>query len=604
MKKNLLLFIIFLLCLDNTTKAQISFSEIKNSSEYIWGEGKGKTIEKADNEALGQLSSQISIQVEKKFSLIKNELRKNGKEGEFKQVFESVINTYSNTRMTNVERIIISDEPEAIIFRYIKKSDVEKIFSNRKEKVYGFIRNAKHALHKYQISDALRYYYWALCLLKSIPDGDVLSIDINNDNVKLLSFIPYKMNEIFSGLDFSISELNKTESDLEATLNITYNGTPVENLEYCFWEGDDYSNKISARAGIGYIELDGLFIDTKFFKVKIEYLFANQTKIDNELKSVIDILDVVPFKNSIIKFPAKKATEKELINSHKVAKIESVSSIKSVSYPDIEYKRPIDDIITSIKANKFERIRHNFSDNGWDVFNKLIRYGNAKITGKYKLSYIKTEDGIACRGLPIRFSFKNNHKQFIEHVVFHVNKKNKVHNVTFALSDNALNDILNKESWKEQDRLLLINFLENYKTAYALKRIDYLDTIFSDNALIITGTIVKLKSSKENAYKNNSIIRYNKQTKDQYINNLRHSFLSKEYINIKFEDNHIRKAGNGQNIYGVQIKQHYYSSNYGDTGYLFLIVDLNNSEKPIIHVRTWQPKIFDDNKLIDLSDFS
>lgn len=33
--------------------------------------------------------------------------------------------------------------------------------------------------------------------------------------------------------------------------------------------------------------------------------------------------------------------------------------------------------------------------------------------------------------------------------------------------------------------------MEDYQTAYLLQRIDYLDKIFSDDAIIITGTMLK-----------------------------------------------------------------------------------------------------------------
>ena len=52
-----------------------------------------------------------------------------------------------------------------------------------------------------------------------------------------------------------------------------------------------------------------------------------------------------------------------------------------------------------------------------------------------------------------------------------------------------------------------------------------------------------------------------------------------------------------------QIKQDYYSTNYGDQGYLFLMVDLNDPDKPIIKVRTWQPEKDPNFGLIDLSHF-
>ena len=84
---------------------------------------------------------------------------------------------------------------------------------------------------------------------------------------------------------------------------------------------------------------------------------------------------------------------------------------------------------------------------------------------------------------------------------------------------------------------------------------------------------------------------------------LQYIFKSNEFINIRFADNQIRKSGVGGEVYGIQIKQDYFSSSYGDTGYLFLMVDLNNPEEPLIHVRTWQPEKDPDFGLIDLSYF-
>lgn len=150
---------------------------------------------------------------------------------------------------------------------------------------------------------------------------------------------------------------------------------------------------------------------------------------------------------------------------------------------------------------------------------------------------------------------------------------------------------------------MLINFLEHFKTAYALKRIEYIESIFADDALIITGHVVKVKKGIENRYLNNGIVRYNRQTKQQYIRNLKYSFNSKEYVNIQFEECEVQKGGTGGNIYGVKIKQNYHSSNYGDTGYLFLIVDLEDSLQPVIHVRTWQPGKTGGERIYGLSDF-
>ena len=81
----------------------------------------------------------------------------------------------------------------------------------------------------------------------------------------------------------------------------------------------------------------------------------------------------------------------------------------------------------------------------------------------------------------------------------------------------------------------------------------------------------------------------NRVSKEEYIQRLGVCFKSNEYINIRFTNNDVSKMGVGGELYGIQICQDYYSTNYGDTGYLFLLVDINDPEKPTIFVRTWQP---------------
>jgi hypothetical protein len=145
--------------------------------------------------------------------------------------------------------------------------------------------------------------------------------------------------------------------------------------------------------------------------------------------------------------------------------------------------------------------------------------------------------------------------------------------------------------------------MEHYKTAFALKRIDYIESIFSDDALIITGYVTQARPSGENPYLNNEIVRYNRHTKEQYINRLRDVVFSNEFINIKFNDNNIRKRGTGGEVYGIQIQQDYFSSSYGDSGYLFLMIDMNDTSKPQIHVRTWQPEKNEDGSIYGLEHF-
>lgn len=590
--------IIFLFFIFNSIEAQ-SIDDIKRDhAKFIWGEGNGTTLEKADRDALAMLINQISTTVESKFEQFTEENRHNN-EFDLKNKVKSVVKTYSNATLLNTERIVISNEPNAKIFRYIKRKDVDKVFAERKNKIINLINFAIKAENEVRIADALRYYYSALILLKSHPDcNDIKYTDKENNQQILISWIPAKIAEILSNINYTVKDIKNGDNMKTVYLYITYKNKPVVNLDYSFWDGRDWTNLYSAKNGEGVLEYYGADANNKQkARIRTEYMYENMAKIDNELEKVMEKIDPISFKNRYYNLKFKIPGKVVEINEPPVK-----TNIASVEISDA-YSNVISQVINAIKNKKYENVRKLFTKDGYEMFTKLIAYGNAKVISKPDLKVFRFNDEIMCRSVKMIFNFENNFKEFVEDVVFHFSKTGKIESLSFGLSGTAMKSILEKNSWSTTDRLLLVNFLECFKTAYALKRLDYINSIFADDALIITGYVVKVKPGIENRYLNNRIVKFNRQTKQQYIRNLKYSFNSKEYINIKFEECDIQKGGSGGNVYGVKIKQDYYSSNYGDTGYLFLIVDLKDSKQPIIHVRTWQPDKTGGEKIYGLSDF-
>lgn len=599
------ILLFFLLISVNSLCIAQSVDEIKaDKSTYLWGEGSGITLKKADQEALSMLISQISTQVESNFTLLKDEMSLNGTSENFNETFHSVINTYSNATLKNTERIVLGNEPDAKVFRYIKRDEITKVFKDRKDKIVGFTQNAGKSLENNQIADALRYYYWALTLLKSHPEGSSIEfIDALGEKHLLATWIPMQINNLFAGIEVSVTKVDKEAQMVLYTLQIEYKSKPIINFDYSYWDGTDWSNLVSARNGLGLVELYGVAAEVQQLKIKAEYIFEGEARIDRELEDVLKKIDPVPFRNSYytISITGNNEASKQAVTAQAALQT-TYNSLTEVT-DDKKLQISMAKVLEGIRTKSYDAVRENFTDEGYEVFTKLVNYGNAKLIGNPELRFISFEDKVICRSVPMSFNFTANNRQFIEELVFQFNKQGKVESLSFGLSKVALDDIVSKDVWTERDRLILVSFLENYKTAYALKRIDYIEQIFSDDALIITGKVVKVKPNEMNRYKSNKIIEYNRQTKQEYVKNLRYSFGSKEYINIKFEDSQIRKAGKGGDIYGVQIKQNYFSSNYGDVGYLFLMVDLNNPDEPIIHVRTWQPEVGVNDSIYGLGDF-
>jgi hypothetical protein len=266
----------------------------------------------------------------------------------------------------------------------------------------------------------------------------------------------------------------------------------------------------------------------------------------------------------------------------------------------------LEEVETAIRNRNYESVRHCFTAEGYAVFTQLVKYGNGVILSKPAYTFMPFEDGLLVRSLPMRFNFSNNRRTFVEEVVFNISRREgKIRSLSFALPGNVCRDILSFDKWNEYSRLAIINFIENYQTAYALKRLDYIESIFSDNALIIVGKVLKNYTGADNSRLalNPNQARLTQYSKNQYIKQLNVVFKSNEYVNLKFTDISVKKAGTGGEIYGIQLKQDYFSTTYGDTGYLFLMVDLNKTDEPVIHIRTWQPEKDPDFGLYDISNF-
>ena len=178
-----------------------------------------------------------------------------------------------------------------------------------------------------------------------------------------------------------------------------------------------------------------------------------------------------------------------------------------------------------------------------------------------------------------------------QELVLCFNEKGQIDNIMIAL---RYLDVINAQiSVKDfHRRQAIIDFVENFRTAYNRKDIEYINNVFSDNALIITGKVVKIDKKRQDLTSqslNNEQIQYQKSTKEEYINNLKRCFKNNSYINLIFDEIEVMRHPKRDDIFGVTLKQHWNSSNYSDVGYLFLMINFEDEMNPSIQVRTWQP---------------
>ena len=145
---------------------------------------------------------------------------------------------------------------------------------------------------------------------------------------------------------------------------------------------------------------------------------------------------------------------------------------------------------------------------------------------------------------------------------------------------------------------IIIQQVERFRTAYNQMDLATIEQMFSDDALIITGTVIKTKALTDSERSSFKVV-YNRQNKEQYIKNLQKCFARNKWIDVKFDlldDKPITRSTIDPTRYGVRLRQTWKSTNYSDEGYLFLLFELPKQGDPIIHVRTWQPEFAGDAK--------
>lgn len=593
------IWMILMLLLPLTSLAQTAeerAEQMKANAEYICGEGWGDTYNSADQAALADLISKISLNISNSFEIKEEEFNTNSS-FDSKTAITSVMNSYAQATLTNTFNLVISNTPQTHVLRYIRKSEVNKIFDERKEKVFDYVRSAMRAEEKAKIDDALRNYYWAFAMVRSLQYPNSVKMTIDGVQRLLVTWIPQQIEEIMSNLSTKIA----SKDGNEINLFIKYKGEPVTSLDYTYFDGQTWSNLYSAKDGMGIVELrPGVEINS--LQLKYEYEYADQCQIDKELESVMQLFKGTSFKNasvyinnldkkSAVSSEAKKEFEKS-VKTESAANLETLSKVGN----EKELAGIMTRVINAIKAKDYDSVSDCFSEDGLEMYKKLLNYGQARLLGDPQFSFYTMGKRVVCRSIPMAFSFKNNRRKFVEDVTFTFDENKKIECVAFGLGSQAKTDIFNKGvgAWSDYAKMVIATFLENYKTAFALKRLDYLESVFDDNATIITGHIIKKapKVAMEGdsfINSNNKLIKYTRQTKSEYMRKLKMCFQSNQFINIRFADNDVVKMGAGGETYGIQIKQDYYSTNYGDHGYLFLMVDFNDPDNPSIKVRTWQP---------------
>jgi len=567
--------------------------------DLVVGQGLADTLEEADQLALQDLTSQIVVTVKSSFV---DRAKEDGVSVE--EYCERVVKTYSEVELVGATKLSGKEGKQCKVYRFITVSNKEKIFRDRKSQIINLVVEGEMALSKSNLTDALRNYYWALLLLKSHPDSKTMTYYFGTQERILEIALPAEMESILAKIKIDLVSISTKENAncSELVLEASSNGKKVGGLLVNFHDGYRWSQPTKWTNGTEFITLNNTTLtNQKKLIFKIDYTFANHSFI-KDIDSAIGNIPLIELKYA----------EKEVLLTKREMKKHTQKSEKLFTF-DKSVKKAnetaINNILTAICDKDLVRVRRDFTASGFQQFNSLMGYGNAVIIPtKTSIKQVNIAHNEVLRSVPMKFNFSSSNEDFTEKVNFIFDKEGKVDGVSFALSHQACSDIVDKDFATDAEKAIIINFIEQYKTAYCLKDLDFIKDVFSNDALIIVGKMVKAEPDKVNdmlyGQLNKTTVKYVKLNKTQYIDRLSAQFDRNDFINIHFSDNSIdRVESDSSKVFGIQIAQYYYSSNYSDAGYLFLMFDLHDIKSPKIMVRSWQPEKSEDGSIIGLEEF-
>ena len=582
---------------------------IMDDADYIYGTGTGPDRQTAMQAALGNMTTKISVNIAASSSLSESETINSDGSIDSNSQMQLVVKSYSApANLEGVETIWLCDKaPEFKVMTYLKRSQVEKMFERRRDNVANLAREGMRAEEAGKIDLALRYLYQAYVVLGSLPDARTFKVDIDGTERLLSTWLPEQMSDICAGVKFGIADVSKPDDAGGRTISLMahYKGEPVTSIGFSYWRGSQgQSPVLIARDGMSEIEvspttpLDPLALD-------IEYRFPDENHLVPEFQPLLEGFNgagLVPNAHVTLTNSAKelKSDKKETQAFKEAVAAGAREGVTAMPRAESQaYAKAIARIVEAIGKKQYSGLSDLFTAEGHEMFDRLIHYGNAKILGQATrdtYEFYPMKERVVCRSIPMQFSFEGGKRKFTEDVTFTFNSDGLIESLAFGLGSVARKDIFSMqgEAWSDYMKMVVVTFLENYKTAFALKRLDFIETMFDDDAVIIVGHVVKKAERRREGdaqiIENKEHVTYARKTKAEYMAQLKRCFASNQFINIRFANTDVGAVDVGEDTYGIQLRQEYFSSSYGDVGYLYLMVDFLNPDEPIIKVRTWQPE--------------
>lgn len=603
-------------------RQDVNKNVIMQSGLYYYGVAVSSTFEEARDHAVSELTRQIAVQVSSSFERVIEE------RGEHLQdKVESIIKTHAIATLHGVQtlsRQAPGDRCE--VFCYLLKSEVEKVFSERKRLIAEIVKKADLLSGELNLAHALKYYYFAAILANSLPDQNVVYESVNYSTE-----IPLRINNILEGIEIHFERARAvSELEREVTLQLFYRDKPAAMLDLIYWDGSG-PQTVNGRDGLATFSLFGASTHFDALKVQPKYAYYEARK---EIQTVNMLWQLVikPEFNRFFNIPLMPGNEKNRTDRITIEEDapHSSLSVKTLitSAPTGEYNvrlnfeedipaapvilREVGTLLKTIAKSDPSAARRTYQ---YDTFlaekvSSYLKHNHPQpLDQDVEATLNKTTLGWELRRIRMLHRYPTLRKQSTEYLVLDFTSEGKLCDLNTSITENLYKHFIHASNYGSDwnNRQEIIKFLEKYRTAYLTRDLPTVDLMFAEEAIIIVGRKLEKRKLADQAVRYEKMraqpdYEYLRLTKDEYLRRQKEIFAANHDISLDFSTFNIVKKNDRDSVYGVEMRQSYASTTYADEGYLFLLIDFRGQD-PLIFIRAWQPNAWNPDELIQTGNF-
>ncbi len=509
--------------------------------KYYWGVGCGDTIEQADIKALHSLS---------RFS--------DGLTGlDDSSLWDKILSKVNRICLSNIE--YNGKVCRYVSLLYSPKDEIGKGGSSPREKAYYYVGLAEKMISEY---DLIRCYTWAY-IMSTYVGWPILYEDSTIDH-----YSRTKLREILNNITVKVSSIEKCRGNDEypykVYLDFLYEDEPLDYITFSYFDGVSTVTGQSVKDGRSVVMMRKL---PAKFDVTIDCFMEDFARL-TDVGVYLRLLDSKSYRSAIdgsVKRvetrPAKSAPRKSAYTG--------------------EYAEILNDIVASIKGANGD-IRQHFTDKAWGEYRRLVAELKPTLARTPAWNIVKHGGVVICRELPLRLTNPTSGNSYIEDVVFRINEHTKkIESVVYKLPVAVEKGIMEKD-WAESEGVALVTMLEQYRTAYYLRDLNYIKSLLKKEDSKASYTeLLRSQSLAARSFSGDKVI-YVDNTKEEYLQTVakgcRSGLCSLRIAGCDVAWGYGSKAG----LCIVQLHQIFTSVNAADESIVTLIIDVKSGAEPTI----------------------